>query len=110
MKVNQKYTNKGEIQRLLSKTKFLAPDSPGFFHGRLYRTFPPAPRVVWQSEERPRADQDTDQAWLTASEFQDSPSTLQDKVDRLAALISLSKVRKEEQEEEEQQDDISLYS
>ena len=101
MKVNQKYTNKGEIQRHLSKTKFLAPDSPGFFHGRLYRTFPPAPRVVWQSQDRPRADQETEEAWLTASEFQDSAATLQDKVDRLAALVSLSKVRKVEEEEEE---------
>ena len=98
MKVNQKYTNKGEIQRHLSKTKFLAPDSPGFFHGRLYRTLPSAPKVVWQSQDRPRDDQETE-PWLTATEFQDSPSTLQDKVDRLAALVSLSKVRKKEEEE-----------
>ena len=96
MKVNQKYTNKGEIQRHLSKTKFLAPDSPGFFHGRLYRTFPPAPKVAWQSPDKPRDDQEAE-AWLTASEFQDSPITLQDKVDMLAALISLSKVRKKEE-------------
>ena len=105
MKVNQKYTNKGEIQRLLSKTKFLAPDSPGFFHGRLYRTFPPAPRVVWQSQDKPRADQETE-PWLTATEFQDSATTLQDKVERLAALISLSKVSEEKEEVEE--GDVSL--
>ena len=101
MKVAKKYTNKGEIQRHLSKTKFLAHDSPGFFHGRLYRTFPPAPKVVWQSQDRPRDDQETE-PWLTASEFQDTAVTLQDKVERLAALISLSKVRKAEEEEEEE--------
>ena len=56
--------------------------------------------MVWQSQDRPRDDQETED-WLTATEFQDTAVSLQDKVERLAALISLSKVRKEEEEEEE---------
>ena len=60
--------------------------------------------MVWQSQDKPRADQETE-PWLTATEFQDSATTLQDKVDRLAALISLSKVS---EEKEEVEGDVSL--
>ena len=76
MIVNKKYTNKGEIQRHLTKKKFLTPDSPGIFHGRLFKSFPPPPECVWESKERPRHDQEAED-WLTASEFQDSSATLQ---------------------------------
>ena len=41
----EKCSSRGEVTKQLSTTKFLAPDSPGVFHGRLYRTCPPAP--VW---------------------------------------------------------------
>ena len=39
----EKCSSRGEVTKQLSTTKFLAPDSPGVFHGRLYRTCPPAP-------------------------------------------------------------------
>ena len=91
MIVNKKYTNKGEIQRHLAKKKFLSPDSPGIYHGRVYKSFPPPPACVWESKEKPRQDQDAPD-WLTASEYQDSTSSLGDKVERLAGLISLSKL------------------
>ena len=49
---------------------------------------------VWESQERPRSDQAASTpAWVTASEYQDTPAVMADKVERLAALLKLSKVR-----------------
>ena len=48
---------------------------------------------VWESQERPRSDQAASTpAWVTASEYQDTASVMADKVERLAALLKLSKV------------------
>ena len=41
----EKCSSRGEVTKQLSSTKFLAPDNPGVFHGRLYRTCPPAPVI-----------------------------------------------------------------
>ena len=41
----EKCSSRGEVTKQLSSTKFLASDNPRVFHGRLYRTCPPAP--VW---------------------------------------------------------------
>ena len=49
---------------------------------------------VWESQERPRSDQAASTpAWVTASEYQDTAAVMADKVERLAALLKLSKVR-----------------
>ena len=48
---------------------------------------------VWESQERPRSDQAASTpAWVTASEYEDTASVMADKVERLAALLKLSKV------------------
>ena len=44
----EKCSSRGEVTKQLSSTKFLASDNPGVFHGRLYRTCPPAP--VWTKQ------------------------------------------------------------
>ena len=78
----------------LTQTKFLNPDNSAIFHGRLYKSCPPSPSVTWASGEKPRADMsDGSPEWLTATEYQDVPRALTDKVERLAALLKLSKVR-----------------
>ena len=50
----EKCSNKGEVLNHLNKTPFLEPDNPGFFHGRIYKTCPPAPVVGWASSDNPR--------------------------------------------------------
>ena len=52
---------------------------------------PPSPSVTWTSDDRPRHDHQTPD-WITATEFQDVNNVLNDKVERLAALLKLSKV------------------
>ena len=50
----EKCSNKGEVLNQLNKTPFLEPDNPGFFHGRIYKTCPPAPVIGWASSDNPR--------------------------------------------------------
>ena len=91
MYFKEKCSNRGEILKHLSQTKFLTPDQPSFYHGRLYKSCPPAPTVTSSSLEKPRNDRQAPD-WLTATEFQDVSTVLNDKVERLAALLKLSKV------------------
>ena len=64
----------------LGKTTVLQPQSRNFQHGRLYNYVLPPPRVTWKTTEPPRGPGGP--AWLTASELQDRPEVLQDKVSR----------------------------
>ena len=91
MYFKEKCSNRGEVLKHLSQTRFLPPDSPALFHGRLYKSSPPAPGVSWSSGDNPRHDHTTPD-WITASEYQDAPAVINDKVERLAALLKLSKV------------------
>ena len=50
----EKCSNKGELLKHLSKTGFLEPENPAFFHGRIYSRCPPAPVVAWHSSDNPR--------------------------------------------------------
>ena len=50
----EKCSNKGEVLNQLNKAPFLEPDNPGFFHGRIYKTCPPAPVVGWACSDNPR--------------------------------------------------------
>ena len=51
----EKCSNKGELLKHLSKTGFLEPENPAFFHGRIYSRCPPAPIVAWHSSDNPRS-------------------------------------------------------
>ena len=90
MYFKEKCSNKGEVLKHLSKTTFLDHKNSAFYHGRLYKTSPPAPIVIWESSDNPRLDHESPE-WLTASEFQDTNPVFQDKVERLLALMRLSK-------------------
>merc|ERR1712198_81438 len=67
----EKCSNKGELLKHLSKTGFLEPENPAFFHGRIYSRCPPAPVVAWHSSDNPRWDHQAPE-WLTATEYQDT--------------------------------------
>lgn len=54
MYFKEKCSNKGELLKHLSKTGFLEPENPAFFHGRIYSRCPPAPVVAWHSSDNPR--------------------------------------------------------
>lgn len=82
--------NEAEIIHQLNTTPFLEHNEPGFFHGRIYSRSPPDPKVIWASDEPPREDHSAP-TWLTASEFEDSKEVLQDKVQKLARLLTLSR-------------------
>ena len=86
----EKNSNKGEVLKHLAKTTFLDHENSGFYHGRLYKNIPPAPVVSWASSDNPRPDHESP-TWLTASEFQDTNPVFLDKVERLQALLRLSK-------------------
>merc|ERR1712013_474521 len=86
----EKNSNKGEVLKHLAKTTFLDHENSGFYHGRLYKNIPPAPVVSWASSDNPRPDHESP-TWLTASEFQDTTPVFLDKVERLQALLRLSK-------------------
>ena len=80
-----------EYLRQLQQAKPLQPDSPALQHGRLYSECPPPPPVtVWLSRDKPRAGQETP-AWLTASEYEDRPETLSEKVELLVELLTVSR-------------------
>lgn len=87
----EKCSSKGEVLAHLSRTPFLEPGSPGFQHGRIYRSPPPAPAITWASQDNPRWDHAAPD-WLTATEFHDTEQVVADKVERLAALLKLSRL------------------
>merc|ERR1712198_260816 len=81
---------KEEILDFLSNSRFLVPEDPNFFHGRIYgKSQPPAPKVLWASSETPRHDHDAPE-WLTATEYIESEDVLEDKVEWLIALLKIS--------------------
>merc|ERR1719481_2084240 len=81
---------KEEILDFLSNSRFLDPEDPNFFHGRIYgKSQPPAPKVLWASSETPRHDHDAPE-WLTATEYIESEDVLEDKVEWLIALLKIS--------------------
>merc|ERR1712115_144512 len=82
--------NEAEIIHQVNTTPFLEHNEPRFFHGRIYSRSPPDPEVIWASDEPPREDHSAP-TWLTASEFEDSKEVLQDKVQKLARLLTLSR-------------------
>ena len=74
-------TSRKEILSLLARKPFQKPESTNFCHGRLKHFLPTsAPRTTWSSQAPPRGPGGP--AWLTASELQDRPEVLQDKVSR----------------------------
>ena len=80
--------------RQLQQAPALQPGCPALPHGRLYSSSsspPAAPVTVWLSRDQPRAGQESP-AWVTASEYEDTAAVMADKVERLAALLKLSKV------------------
>lgn len=87
---DKKNSYKDEILNHLSKTTFLDPEDPNFYHGRIYRkSNPPAPTVTWKSSDTPRNDHGAPD-WLTATEFTDTDSVFEDKVEWLLALLKIS--------------------
>lgn len=63
------------------------------WHGRLVQEQLPAPRMTWQSQQKPREDKHGKQdvpAWLNASEYKDDSQTLAYKVRLLAHLLRCS--------------------
>ena len=79
--------------RQLQQASPLQPGCPALPHGRLYSSSPPAalaaPVTVWLSRDQPRAGQQSP-AWVTASEYEDSPEALSEKVGRLVELLEVS--------------------
>jgi hypothetical protein len=74
-----KEASRREILALLTKKPFQKPGSANFCHGRLKHFLPDlSPRVSWSSPLPPRGPGGP--AWLTATELQDRPEVLQDKV------------------------------
>eukprot|EP00092_Neocalanus_flemingeri_P036893 GFUD01040158.1.p1 GENE.GFUD01040158.1~~GFUD01040158.1.p1 ORF type:complete len:401 (-),score=89.89 GFUD01040158.1:44-1246(-) len=91
MKTGDKKSNyKDEILKHLSSTNFMDPKHSNFFHGRIYRNSnPPAPEITWESSDPPRCDHGAPD-WLTATEYTDTESVFQDKVEWLMALLKIS--------------------
>jgi hypothetical protein len=67
-----------QVVAQLARSSALPSSSRNFHHGRLYNYVLPAPRVSWSSPLPPRGPGGP--AWLTATELQDRPDVLQDKV------------------------------
>merc|ERR1719431_1401897 len=81
---------KSDLLDHLSKTSFMDHNNPNFFHGRIYRrSNPPAPRETWKSSDPPRFDHDAPN-WLTATEYTDTDSVFQDKIEWLVTLLKNS--------------------
>lgn len=68
---------------------FFSHNDPRFWHGRLLDGSQEAPTVAWHSSKTPREDHDAP-SWLTASEYVDTPSTLDFKLDKLVDLLQAS--------------------
>ena len=84
---------RAELRRRLETTPFLEHGDPLFVHGRAYdgaATAATAPRTTWRCRKPPRDDHDT-AAWLTASEYSDTPDTTRLKVQQLATMLRLSR-------------------
>ena len=72
-----------EYLRQLQRAGPLQSDSPALPHGRLYHDCPPAaPLTLWLSRDKPRSGQESP-AWVTASEYEDRPGALGEKVELL---------------------------
>jgi len=83
-----------EITKTVSSLGFLQPNHPLFWHGRLFaeKEEVSPPKVVWESSSTPRDDHDEDTPdWLTASEYNDVDSVMEEKIDCLANLLRYSR-------------------
>merc|ERR1712168_1669481 len=89
-KAQSKSAYKKDILDHLKENRFLSPEDPNFFHGRMYgQSEPPVPDITWGSDSAPRHDH-TAPPWLTATEFTDTHPVLQDKVEWLLSLLKIS--------------------
>ena len=80
-----------EYLRQLQRAGPLQSDSPALPHGRLYHDCPPAaPLTLWLSRDKPRSGQESP-AWVTASEYEDRPGALGEKVELLVELLGVSR-------------------
>jgi len=79
---------RADVEALLHQTPFFDREDERFFHGRAIPAGLAQPRVVWKSAAKPR---EGSAGWLTASEFEDTPDVLRQKVDMLATLLQLSR-------------------
>lgn len=81
-----------ELTQRLRETPSLRHDDQRFWHGRAWPLGEgAAPRATWVSDGPPRADHGDKPSWLTATEWEDSPAVLQQKLAMLAALLRSSK-------------------
>jgi len=93
-----------KITNVLSSSEFLEPNHPLFWHGRLFdaadepesdnissSTLLVPPKVTWQSMHKPRQDHENAPNWLTATEYLDVDSVMNEKISRLAELLLVSK-------------------
>lgn len=73
----------------LRKTPAFNPaEDSNSFHGRAFGGVPLAqPRVVWKSNKKPR---EGSASWLTATEYEDTPEVLKEKVSLLATMLRSS--------------------
>jgi NAD-dependent SIR2 family protein deacetylase len=83
--------SRAEMEALLRRDASLSPDNPRFFHGRAYPAETEPPRAVWTSAQAPRDDHGDGPAWLTATEYEDAPKVLEQKVAMLSALLRMSR-------------------
>lgn len=84
-----------DIESILTNQSFVEESHPLFWHGRIFREgsknaslVPPI--VTWESNCKPRDDHDTAE-WLTASEYTDIDTVMNEKLDLLANLLRLSR-------------------
>ena len=89
-KAQSKSAYKKDILDHLKENRFLSPEDPNFFHGRIYgKSEPPIPHITWESDAAPRHDHGAPD-WLTATEFSDTDEVFEDKIEWLLALLKIS--------------------
>lgn len=91
--------SRAELERRLEEVPYQDPAIVDLsnLHGRAFRWHgnshqTPGPEVSWRSTRRPREDKHGNHsaAWLTATEYEDRPEVLKEKVGLLAALLLCS--------------------
>lgn len=94
------WLGRDQVATALESSGFLNPDHQDFMHGRLVGKLTAAerdvpkgfgkPRAKWKSDKPPRSDHSAP-SWLTATEWEDHETVMQEKVALLARLLRLSR-------------------
>ena len=79
------------ISKLSECEEPAVPGDETFYHGRLLTCLLDVPRVTWGSTAAPSPDMSDCPPWLTASELEDSPASLEVKVGGLLDLLRASR-------------------